>query len=494
MSQKDGYSRRSVLASLSAAGALALTKTGMAKTGSRRSAATARAALAQLKDRLVLKGQPDYENLRIAAVWNARKPQRYPAAIAMAESDEDVVAAVKLARARGWKVGARSTGHSWVAPHTRDGALLINLSKMQDISVDMATGIVAVRPAVQGQHLGQVLREHQLMFPSGHCYGVGLGGYVLSGGHGWNSRLWGPACANLKALDLVTADGELIHADDKQNSDYFWAARGAGPGFFGVATRFYLQAHDLPTVMRLSRYEFSLDVLEELFTWVRINMETFPRILEVLIQGAAPEGKPRIKITAVALGYSEQEVAEALNIIENAPFIGKATSKATGIHVVLPSQEDSPTAQEPRGARIAMDGMWTSASAADLVPRLRELFSTYPTHQSFVMWQCWGPVQALPDMAYSIQGDVYLSCGAVYYDPADDTRCDAWVTGSMRRLEDLAVGSMMNDEKMVDRPARYLSAVAERRLETLRQKYDPSGVFVSFLKAPTSGDTPPSGS
>lgn len=436
---------------------------------------------AELRGRIYLKGEAGYEELREGSVWNARKPARYPPAIVMAENESDVVAAVRLARAKGWQVGVRSTGHSWVAPHTRDSALLINLSKIQDIVIDSETNIVSVTPAVQGQVLGKALRDKQLMFPTGHCYGVGLGGYVLSGGHGWNSRLWGPACANLKALDLVTADGEIIHADKNQNSDYFWAARGSGPGFFGVATRFYLQAHALPTVMRLSRYEFSLEVLEELFTWVRTNMETFPRILEVLIQGSAPDGTPRIKITAVALGYSDQEVADALAIIDAAPFISRATSKALGIHVVLPAQEESPTAQEPHGARIAMDGSWTSAPATALVPRLRELYSRYPTPKSFVMWQSWGPVQKLDDMAYSVQADVYISCGAVYEDAADDARCDAWVNDNMKRLEDLSVGSMMNDDNMIARKSRYLSEDASRRLEALRVRHDPHRLFVSFL-------------
>jgi FAD/FMN-containing dehydrogenase len=475
--------RRTLLSYAAAVGSVAVTTRAFATRWFGGHAETVNKLTTQLQGRLYLRGEAGYEELRLGSVWNARKPARYPPAIVMAESESDVVAAVQLAKAKGWQVGVRSTGHSWVAPHTRDNALLINLSRIQDIAVDTESNVVSVTPAVQGQVLGKALRDKQLMFPTGHCYGVGLGGYVLSGGHGWNSRLWGPACASLRALDVITAEGALIHADKDHNTDYFWAARGAGPGFFGVATRFYLQAHALPTVMRLSRYEFSLDVLEELFTWVRTNMETFPRILEVLIQGSAPDGTPRLKITAVALGYSDQEVADALGIIDSAPFINKATSKALGIHVVLPAQEESPTAQEPHGARIAMDGTWTSAPAAALIPRLRELFSSYPTAKSFVMWQSWGPVQKLDDMAYSIQADVYISCGAVYEDAADDAKCDAWVNGNMRRLEDLSAGSMMNDDNMIGRKSRYLSDDASRRLDVLRARHDPHGLFVSFLKS-----------
>jgi hypothetical protein len=130
-----------------------------------------------------------------------------------------------------------------------------------------------------------------------------------------------------------------------------------------------------------------------------------------------------------------------------------------------------------------MDGTWTSAPADTLVPRLRELFSSYPTSRSFVMWQSWGPVQKLDDMAYSIQADVYISCGAVYEDAADDVRCDAWVNENMKRLEPLSVGSMMNDDNMIARKSRYLTDDASRRLEALRARHDPHRLFVSFLKS-----------
>jgi len=224
---------------------------------------------ASLQGRIIFRDDPRYEALRDGTVWNARKPGRFPEAIVMAETVDDVVAAVKLARANGLQVGVRSTGHSWVAPYMRDHAILINMSKMQEISIDPVTKIAKVSPAVQGQILNHELRQQQLMFPTGHCYGVGLGGYVLGGGLGWNSRVWGPACANLVALDVVTADGELIHADEHDNSDYLWAARGAGPGFFGVVVRCYLALHPLPAVQRASGYVYPVEVFEPLYKWLR---------------------------------------------------------------------------------------------------------------------------------------------------------------------------------------------------------------------------------
>src|SRR6202035_1921236 len=92
-----------------------------------------------------------------------------------------------------------------------------------------------------GDELLELLAKHDLFFPAGHCPGVGLGGYLLQGGFGWNGRVHGPACMSVEAIDVVLGDGSRVHASEEENADLLWAARGAGPGFFGVVTSFYLR-------------------------------------------------------------------------------------------------------------------------------------------------------------------------------------------------------------------------------------------------------------
>ena len=136
-----------------------------------------------------------------------------------------------------------SGGHSWAAWSVRDDALLIDLGGLRDIAYDPATGIAAVRPAVRGgTELAPYLAARGRAFPGGHCESVGLGGYLLQGGQGWNSRSWGWACENVIGIDAVTADGRRVHADADENADLYWAARGAGPGFPALVTR-VLPAH-----------------------------------------------------------------------------------------------------------------------------------------------------------------------------------------------------------------------------------------------------------
>jgi FAD/FMN-containing dehydrogenase len=100
--------------------------------------------------RLLLRGDPGYEQARVDRIFNARRPDRFPAAVLLAASDDDVAAGVRLAAERGWLVSVRSGGHSWAAWSLRDDALLIDLGAMRDLAYDPATGVVAARPAVQG--------------------------------------------------------------------------------------------------------------------------------------------------------------------------------------------------------------------------------------------------------------------------------------------------------------------------------------------------------
>src|SRR5580704_16375527 len=197
---------------------------------------------AGLAGRLLLRGDAGYEQARTGRIFNARHPDRFPAAVLLARDDEDVAAGVRLAAERGWTVSVRSGGHSWAAWSLRDDALLIDLGGLRDLAYDPATGVVSARPAIQGGlELAPFLAERGRAFSGGHCASVGLGGYLLQGGQGWDGRARGWACQSVVGLDVVTADGALVRASASQNSDLLWAARGAGPGFPGVVTRFRLQ-------------------------------------------------------------------------------------------------------------------------------------------------------------------------------------------------------------------------------------------------------------
>jgi FAD/FMN-containing dehydrogenase len=437
--------------------------------------------------RILWRDEPGYEDVRRQAAWNARKPDRYPDVIVQPASGEEVAAAVSLANERELKVKARAGGHSWTASAVREG-MLIDLSGMTDVSYDPERGVASVQPGVTGRDLNGLLAVHGRFFPSGHCPTVGLGGFLLQGGWGWNSRAIGPACISIEAVDVVTAAGELIHADEHHNSDYLWAARGSGAGFFGVVTRFELVCHPRPTAIYTRTDVYSLDDLDEVLAWALEFEPTLPPEFEFAIIGTTPtlpDGRtvhdgPALMIMCMVLMYDDEQARASLARLDECPVLDRALHREAGRAASFTDLYDGPDSIEPEGVRWSADGMWTNAGAATLLPYARELFLDVPTPESHVFWYPWR-VQQLPDAAISVQGELYLAAFAGWHDPSEDERYLGWPVEHMRRMESISEGIQLADENLIARPARYLSPENERRLEALRAQHDPHGRFHSYL-------------
>lgn len=180
-----------------------------------------------------------------SAAWNLAATLR-PAVAVGATRVGDVQAAVRFAAAHDLPVALLSTGHGAFVP--ADGAVLINLRRMTGISIDAAARTATVAAAVQAQHLVDAAAEVGLAPLAGSSPNVGVVGYVLGGGLSPTlGRRYGYAADHVRAIELVTADGEVRHLDAVNEPDLFWAVRG-GKGNFGVVTSMTL---DLVPVTRL---------------------------------------------------------------------------------------------------------------------------------------------------------------------------------------------------------------------------------------------------
>ena len=268
---------------------------------------------------LVLRGEGGFEEARSHRIFNRRLTDRPPAAVLRAASEQDVVHGVRLAKERGWQVAVRSGGHSWAQWSVRRDALVIDLGGLREMSYDAESGIATASPAVQGgTELSPFLESRGRFFPGGHCPTVGIGGFLLQGGQGWNCHGWGWAAEYVDAVDVVTADGELVRADATQNADLYWAARGAGPGFFGVATRFHLRTLDCPGHVAQTVQAYALADFDEVMTWLHGTHGSVADTVEIVaLTKTDPtlSADPVLLVTAVALVDSTKEAEAAL-----APF------------------------------------------------------------------------------------------------------------------------------------------------------------------------------
>jgi len=432
------------------------------------------------------RGDEGYEAARRRTVWHQRVPKRYPEVIVQAVDADDIIAGLRYAKANGNKVSIVSGGHSFAASHLRDGAVLLDVSRLDHATIDAEKRFAVVGPGKGGSSLMADLEAQGLFFPGGHCKGVCVGGYLLQGGYGWNSRVLGPACESVVGLDVITADGEQIHCDADNHADLYWAARGAGPGFFGVVTSFHLKLYPRPAVCGTSLYIYPFDLADYVYTWARsVSTEVDRRVeMMMLATRSVPEmglDIPAIICASPAFADSEEEAEKALAIFGGCPVADRAIVKNPYMPTDLPSWYDVVMAHYLGDHRYTADNMWTSASADELLPGIHNILDTMPPHPSHFLWLNWGPSPPRQDMAYSVEDEVYLALYGSWKDTADDDKYGDWARSNMAAMSHLATGIQLADENLGQRPARFATDEAMVRLDKVRADYDPDGLFNSWM-------------
>jgi FAD/FMN-containing dehydrogenase len=167
-----------------------------------------------------------------------------PAAIASCHGVADIVDAVQLARTLGLEVSVRGGGHNVAGRATIDHGLMIDLSPMKGVHVDPRTRTVRAQGGVLWKELNRETQLHGLATTGGVVGSTGIAGLTLGGGIGWLMSKYGLALDNLRAADMVMADGTVVHASADENPDLFWAIRGGG-GNFGIAASLEYTLHQV---------------------------------------------------------------------------------------------------------------------------------------------------------------------------------------------------------------------------------------------------------
>ncbi len=216
-----------------------------AVTGAGASTVVDKASIQALKDSLrgalLLPGEPGYDTAR--RVLNA-SIDRHPALVVQPTGTADIRNAVNFAREHELLLAVKCGGHSYGGKSTCDGGMQIDLSRFRSARVDPVSRTAYV---AGGSLLGELDHESMafgLVTTAGTVSHTGVGGLTLGAGFGRLARRFGLALDNLKGMDIVTADGRLLHASATENPDLFWGLRGGG-GNFGVVTSFEFGLHPM---------------------------------------------------------------------------------------------------------------------------------------------------------------------------------------------------------------------------------------------------------
>jgi FAD/FMN-containing dehydrogenase len=198
-----------------------------------------------IRGEVVTPGDPGYDAAR--SIWNGMIDRR-PRLIIRCSGVGDVVSAIQFARSQDVEVAVRGGGHSLPGFSTVDDGLVIDLRAMNGIQIDPDARRVVVQGGATWGEVDHDTQAFGLAVTGGLVSTTGVAGFTLGGGIGWLMRRYGLACDNLVAVDLVTADGRLVHASESEHPELLWGLRGGG-GNFGVVTSFEFQLHRVgPTV------------------------------------------------------------------------------------------------------------------------------------------------------------------------------------------------------------------------------------------------------
>jgi FAD/FMN-containing dehydrogenase len=274
---------------------------------------------------IVRPGEERYDEVRPA--WNLTIDQR-PAAVAVPRDADQVVAAVLYAKREGLRVAAQSTGHNASPLGDLSDTLLIKTHEMRGVEIDASKRVARVEAgALWGDVVGPA-GEHGLAALAGSSHDVGVVGYSLGGGISFLARRYGLSANRILAADVVTADGELVRADRRQNTELFWAIRGGG-GAFGVITALEIELFDLPTVYAGAAFFPIERAAEVLHTWRELTEKvddrttTVGRVLRVPPFPEIPEpfrGKQFAMVEVIHIGdqRSGDEVVKGIRDLEPA--------------------------------------------------------------------------------------------------------------------------------------------------------------------------------
>jgi len=207
-----------------------------------------------------------------------------PKSVVFCQNVEDVQNAVRWARENRVPIRARSGRHSYEAYSLAADALIVDTSEMDSIGINMQSGIARVGSGVYCLDLHQQLYDAGVTVPAASGASVGIAGLALGGGFGVVSRKYGLTCDAINGVDMVDANGNVVHANAQERPDLYWACRGGGGGNFGIVTSFDLRVQPIGYVAVCNitwpwqAFDAVVDAWQHWAPAVRDDVSTFLRL------------------------------------------------------------------------------------------------------------------------------------------------------------------------------------------------------------------------
>jgi len=253
--------------------------------------ATVEAFNDQVRGEVLRPGDQGYDEAR--SVWNAMIDKE-PAVIIRCTGAADVIAAVNFARDLDLLLAVKGGGHNVAGTAVCDDGLMIDLGPMNSVRVDPETRTARVGGGATWGDFDHEAQAFGLATTGGIMSETGVAGLTLGGGLGHLARKYGLAHDNLRSVDVVTADGALVHASEDENSELFWGIRGGG-GNFGIVTSFEFDLYEVGPEVLTGPIVYRYEDADEAFRFSRDFMADAPDEIQCYVffaKGSAELGLP----------------------------------------------------------------------------------------------------------------------------------------------------------------------------------------------------------
>lgn len=440
---------------------------------------------ASLHGELLQPSDSGYDEAR--SIWNAMIDRR-PDIIARCRGVADVVACVNFARGHSLKLSIKGGGHNIAGLAVCDGGIMLDMSLMRGVWVDP---ISRTARAQAGCLLSDVDREtqlHGLAAVLGFVSNTGTAGLTLGGGFGYLTRRFGWTTDNLLSMEVVTAEGRIVRANENENSDLFWGLCGGG-GNFGVVTNFEYKLHLVgPEVMAGAiawRAEDSSAVLE----MFRAVMEKAPPELACIaglrIAPPAPwlakdiHGKP---IVALFVCHSGQ-LAEGEKLVAPIKAFGKPVGDIVQRRSYV-SQQNLLDATQPKGRRYYWKSEYLPDLKPDLLAKTISHAKAIPSpHSAILLFPLDGALNRLAEDCSAVgnrDAAWVLNIAASWEKSEDDRTNVEWARAAWQDIRSFSTGgtyvNFLTEEEGDERIHAAYGDNYERLIE-VKTKWDAKNLF-----------------
>jgi FAD/FMN-containing dehydrogenase len=440
-------------------------------------------ALRRSCSEVITPGGDDYETAR--RLWNSIH-DRKPAVIARPTTAAEVAAAVRFARDHDLVIAVQSGGHSALGLGGPDGGLVIDMSAMRGVEVDAGQRLARVNGGALLGELDIATQAYGLVCPVGVVGHTGVAGLTLGGGVGRLQRRFGLTIDNLAAVEIVTADGQLVRASATEEPELFRGLRGAGWNF-GVATAFEFRLQPFGPDLHRGVLTFPAVHAREVWAAFRDYALSAPDAVATVFgfDRAAPDA-----------GYADDVVGEPIVYVawnhsgradeaerDTAPlrFVLKPLTASVGSAPYLDVQTSHDLAFR-WGGRSFIASHNANDVRIEAIDELVDLVADAPAGASFSITALGGAIARVPEdeTAYAGRGAAFdLSADASWEEAADDEASIDWCRRAMAVVEpDRALGAYANgnSDAGLEQSRRIYGDAKLAWLSDLKRAWDPDNL------------------